>query len=155
MVFSIAPSRPLDVEAKMHDIAFAHDVLLALEAQAPRLARAGFAAIVDVILERDDLGANEAAFEISVDHAGGLRRGAARAHRPGADFFRPGGEIGQQSKQLIGTADHAVQTRLLESQVAQEFGAFGLRQLCDLRLDRGTYRHYYGMLHLRARAQGV
>src|SRR6202044_2429608 len=53
---AVAPS---NVEAEMHDIAFAHDVLLALEAQPSRLARASFTAVVDVILKSYDFGANE------------------------------------------------------------------------------------------------
>src|ERR1700676_3530764 len=85
-----------DVEAEMHDVAFAHDVFLAFEPQSPRLARTGFAAVVDVILERDDLGTNETALEIGVNHTSGLRRGAADAHRPGPPLFRPRREIGQQ-----------------------------------------------------------
>src|ERR1700683_3472834 len=102
MASPIAPSRPLDIEAKMHDVAFAHQVFLAFEPQPPGIPRTGLAAKVDVILERNDLGANESALEVGVNNAGGLRRGAAGAHRPGAHLFWSGGEIGQQSEQLVG-----------------------------------------------------
>src|SRR5476649_1037371 len=98
MVSPIAPRRPLDVEAEMHDVTLAHNVHLTLEPQPPGLAGAGFATVVEVIVECDHLGANEAALEIGVNHAGGLRCGAADAHRPGPHFLRPRGEISQQAE---------------------------------------------------------
>ena len=55
----------------------------------------------DEVLVGDDLGADEAALEVGVDHAGGLRRGGAGAHGPGAHFLRAGGEIGLQPEQLV------------------------------------------------------
>ena len=41
-----------------------------------------------IVGEGDHLGADEAALEIGVNHARGLRRGGADAHRPGAHFLR-------------------------------------------------------------------
>ena len=67
----------------------------------PALLRAGLALAGDVVAERDDFGADEAALEVRVDHARGLRRGGARAHRPGAHFLRAGREIGLQAEQLV------------------------------------------------------
>ena len=41
----------------------------------------------------DGLGADEAALEVGVDHAGGLRRRVAAMDRPGAHFLLAGGEV--------------------------------------------------------------
>src|SRR5213082_2951244 len=46
----------LDVEAEMDDVAVAHDVILALEAQFPRLLRAQLATVGDEIVVGGDLG---------------------------------------------------------------------------------------------------
>ncbi len=70
---------PLNVEAEVHDIAFLDDVFLALEPQLAGITRAGLALEPDVVVEADDLGADEAAFEIGVDDARGLRRGRTGA----------------------------------------------------------------------------
>ena len=61
-------------EAEMHDVAVGDDVVLAFEAKLAGIARAGFAAELDVIVIGDGLGADEAALEIGVDDAGRLRR---------------------------------------------------------------------------------
>ena len=47
-----------------------------------------FALVGDVVLVGDGLRADEAAFEVGVDHAGGLGRGGADRHGPGAHFLR-------------------------------------------------------------------
>ena len=64
----------------MHDVAVAHDVILAFEAELAGLARARLALAGDIILVGDRLGADEALLEIGVDDARRLRR--ARALRP-------------------------------------------------------------------------
>jgi hypothetical protein len=71
----IAPVRHLDVEPEVHDIALAHDVFLALQTQLADFAGAALAAIGDVVVVGDDLGTDEAAFEVGMNHSGGLRRG--------------------------------------------------------------------------------
>src|SRR3569623_1835243 len=66
---------PLDVEAEVHHVAVLHDVVLAF--QTPLAGFLGFllAAAGDEVGIGDDLGADEAAFEVGVDYGGGLRRG--------------------------------------------------------------------------------
>ena len=53
------------------------DVLLAFGAHLARVLRALFAREGDEVVEGDGLGADEAALEIGVDHAGRLGRGVA------------------------------------------------------------------------------
>ena len=57
----------------------------------------GLALEPDVVVEGDDLGADEAALEIGVDHARGLRRRRTGTHRPGAHLFLTGREVGLQA----------------------------------------------------------
>src|SRR5688572_31818004 len=61
----------------------------------------------DVVVIRRDLGADEAALEIGVDHAGGLRRGGAGRYGPGAHLLRPGGEIGLDRKSTRLNSSHS------------------------------------------------
>src|SRR5262245_58486733 len=63
--------RASDVEAEVDDVAVLDDVLLALEAQLAGLAALGLAAVVDEVLVVGHLGADEAAFDVAVDLAGG------------------------------------------------------------------------------------
>src|ERR1700694_6127591 len=69
-------------EPEMDDVAVGDDVILALEPKLAGVARAGLAAERHVVLPGDDLGADEAALEIAVDDAGGLRRPRAARPRP-------------------------------------------------------------------------
>src|SRR3546814_3301540 len=49
----------------------------------------------------DGLGADEAAFEVGVDDAGGLRRLGALLDRPGPRFLRPRREEGDEVEELV------------------------------------------------------
>src|SRR3546814_2334919 len=66
-----------DVEAEVQHVAFLDAVLLAFQAQAAGVAGAGFAAVLDEVVVADGFGADEALFEVGVDHAGGLGCGRA------------------------------------------------------------------------------
>ena len=76
MTFTIETpvARASDVESEVNHVAFLHDVGLALEPELAGFARAVLAAARDVLVVADDLGADEAALEVRVDRAGGLRR---------------------------------------------------------------------------------
>ena len=62
-----------DVEEEVHDVAVLHDVLLALDADLAHVAARLFGAQRHVVVVLDDLGADEAAFEVGVDYTGTLR----------------------------------------------------------------------------------
>ncbi len=57
--------------------------------------------------------------------------------------FGPAVKIGLQAQQPVGAADHAVQSRLAQAELGQEFAALGLVQLRDLRLDGRAHRHHH------------
>src|SRR5699024_4986439 len=74
----------LHVEAKLHHVPVAHHVLLALHAYLTARLGLRHGPSVHQLVEGDDLGLDEAAFEVGVDDAGGLRGGGARGGGPGA-----------------------------------------------------------------------
>src|SRR5215217_2410894 len=112
----------LDLRRKpeMHHVAVGDLVVLAFEPQLADVARAGLAAALDVILERDGLGADETTLKIRVDRAGGLRRARAFGHGPGARLLRTGGEERDEMQQPVAGADEAVEARLLQTDLGQE-----------------------------------
>src|SRR3546814_13028301 len=93
------------VEAKVKDIAVLDDVVLALGAHLAGLLGAGLAAAADEVVVGDGLGADEAALEVGVDDAGGLRRPAVALHGQGARRLRAGGEEGDAVETLIAGPD--------------------------------------------------
>ena len=79
----------LDVEAKVDDVAFLHDVFSTL-----RTKKAGFADGLqslqpDEVVVRRDLRADEAALDVAMNGPGGLRRFGPARDRPRANFFSP------------------------------------------------------------------
>ena len=73
-------------EPEVHDVAVRHDVVLALKPQLAGVARACLAAAGDIVVIADGFGADEAALEVLMDDAGGLRRFGASRDRPGAQL---------------------------------------------------------------------
>ncbi len=71
----------------MHHVAFLHDVLFAFEAEQALLARSRIGASAGEVCVADDLGADEAALDVGVDRAGGLRGARAARDRPGAHLY--------------------------------------------------------------------
>src|SRR5690606_12638663 len=96
---------PSGIEAEVHHVAFADDVILAFEPHLARFFSAGLTFEGDVVVIGDGFGADEAFLEIAVDDARGLRRSPAFLDRPGARFLRADGEIGLQTKQIIAGVD--------------------------------------------------
>ena len=76
-----------------------------------------------------------------MDHAGGLRALHALQNGPGARFLGPHGEIGNQPKQRITRADHAIQPAFFQAKGRQELPTISLRHLADFRFNRGGYHH--------------
>ncbi len=75
-----------------------------------------------------------------MDDAGGLGRGGADGHGPGAHFLHAGGEVGLQAQQLEGGADQAVQARFFHAHVLQEGFAVGVVEVDDFGFDGGADR---------------
>src|SRR5690606_13321312 len=92
------------------------------------------------------LGADEAALEVGVNHAGCLGCGVAHADCPGAHFLDPGREVGLQTQQCVRSTDHTVQTRLVHAHVGQEHVSVFVVELGNLSLDRRTNGHHWCVL---------
>ena len=77
-------ARSLHIKPELDDVAVGHDVVLAFHADASVGAGLGEAAVFDQVVVADDLGLDETALKVGVDHSGGLRRSPALVDRPGA-----------------------------------------------------------------------
>ena len=72
----------------MHHIAVLDDVILAFDTQLAGILGTVFTTVFNEIIIVYGFGTNEAALEISVDDAGGLRCGSPDLHGPRAHLFR-------------------------------------------------------------------
>lgn len=133
-----------NIEAKVHDIPVAHDVILSFAAQFAGFSGSLFAVTGHEIIVSDHLGTNKAALEIRMNDAGRARCRGLLRDGPGARLLGTGGEVGFEPKQAIAGAHDAVQARLVKPQIGQELGTFRLVQFYDLSFDGGTYRHHDG-----------
>src|SRR5574337_1614068 len=122
-------------EAEMHDVAVGDDIVLALEPELAGLPRARFAAKGHIVLVSDRLGANEAALEIAMDHAGRLGGLGALLDRPGARLLWARGEERDEAEGGVARADDAVEAGLAQADSGEIFLLLGLRQDRDLGLD--------------------
>src|SRR5262249_27870054 len=152
-----AKSRPrcLDIEPVMHDIAVVDNVLPAFEPHPSGFLRPVLPAVPDVIVERDHLGADEAALEVGVDDARGLRRRGADAYRPRADLLLACGEERLESEEREAGMDHAIEPGLGHPHVRQEECLVVRLQVRDLRFDRRGDRNHGGLLARDVRTQSV
>src|SRR5438270_1963774 len=140
-----------DVEAEADDVAVAHSVVLAFQAQLARLLRALLATARDEVIVGGDLGADEATSEVGVDHRRRLRRGGSRRNGPGAHLLRTGGEVGVQPEQPVRGADHAVEPRLVHPHVLEKQLLVLVGHVGDLRLDGSADRDHRRALLGRVR----
>src|SRR5689334_9872374 len=114
------PRSALHGKPKVDDVAVAHDVVLALEAELPRLAALRLAAEADEVLVRDHLGADEAALDVAVDLAGGLERRGPAADGPCAALVLARGEKADEVEERVARADEAGAGALGEAEVGEE-----------------------------------
>ena len=102
----------LDCAAEVDDVAVLDDVFLALEPlQVPGLGLFEGAGGVEVV-ERGDLGADEALGEVGVDLAGGLDGGGPALEVPAADLGLAGGEERDDADRVVSLADDPVAAQL-------------------------------------------
>jgi hypothetical protein len=100
----------LNVETEVDNITIFDDVLLTLKASATGSFSALLTFVLNVIVITDCLSADEAFFEVGVDHAGGLWGGCSLFDGPGADFFYACGKVGMQSQKFVASANNAVES---------------------------------------------
>src|SRR5580765_5739085 len=129
---------------EVDDVAVAHDVVLALEAELPRLAALRLAAQADEVLVRDHLGADEAALDVAVDLAGRLERRRAPADRPCAALVLARGEKADEVEERVARADEAGARAFRETEVGEERVAIARVELRDLGLEPRGERHLLG-----------
>ena len=98
---AVPGGRMSDVEAEVADVAVLDHVVAALQAHPALLLGPLLAAEPDEVVVGDDLGADEAALEIGVDHARRLRGGGTPMHGPGTRLLGADGEEGEQAQQLV------------------------------------------------------
>ena len=124
-----------DVEAEERHVAVVHDIVLALGADEAFLLGDGHAAAGFQVVERDDLSADEAALEVRVDLAGGLRRLRAARDRPGAALIAAARQERNEPQQAVRTLDEPVEAGLFDAELLEEHGALVGLELADLLLD--------------------
>src|SRR5690348_8352770 len=94
-------ARGSDIEAEVEDVAVLDRVILAFEAELAGIACPCFAAEYHIVVIGDGLGADEALFEVGMNHAGGFGRPGLAPHGPGPRLLRPHGEERDEVEQRI------------------------------------------------------
>ena len=125
-----------------------HDVTLAFAAHATSFADQLLAAMLLKVRHGVDLRANEAAFKVGVNDAGGLRGSGSLQDRPGANFLGTGSEVTLQTKQLIGRTRHGVQRGLVHPKTGKHLGAVVFGEFRKFALNLGAHHHHIAAVGL-------
>ena len=126
----------------MHDVAVLNDVLLAFLAQLARFATALLAAERHVILVACGLGLDEAAFEIRVDDAGGLRCFRPEGDSPGLCLLLAAGEVAMQAQKRICFACQAGKAAFRKPHLFQEHRSILGIHFGEVGFDLCRYGHW-------------
>ena len=133
----------------MHDIAVLDDIILAFNSEFACLPARGLTAESDEIFVLDDLGTDEPALEVRMDHTCALRRLSACAERPRAHLIAACGKERAEVKQGIRRLDEPVNTRLLQTYLLEEHLALLVSlQFGYLALDLSCYDEHLGLFVL-------
>src|SRR5450631_2953004 len=127
-----------DVELEVNDVAVFDDVLLAFELQLGVGAAGALGAVLDEVFPPDHFGLDEAALEVGVDDARGLRGLGAALDGPGAALVGAGGEEGDEVQDLVRGVRDGVEAGLLQAEALQKGRAIGGVQRGNLRLGGGA-----------------
>ena len=110
------------VELELDDVAVLHDVVAAFLTELAFLLDLRHGAFGgNEIVIGDDIGLDEALFEVGVDHAGGLRGGVALVDLPCAHFLLACGEEGGQAERVVADACQLVEAGFLKAGVGEHF----------------------------------
>src|SRR5262245_26750709 len=120
---SAAPSASqtrLRIEAEVHHVAFAHDIIPAFQPHLARFLGPEFAIVSDEVLIGDGLGADEPLFEVSVYHPRRLRGSPALVDGPGARLLRSDGEESHETQEVVAGVDQPGQAGLVQTDIVQK-----------------------------------
>ncbi len=104
----------------MHHIAVLNDVRLPFLPHLTGFFGFPFRTILNKILVRDCLRADESSLKIRVNHSGGLRSGPPDVDRPCADFLDARGEVRRVAEAVVRSADQSVQPGGFDAEVFQK-----------------------------------
>ena len=127
-----SPPRSLYVEEEFHDVAVLHDVFLALGTDEALFLAGRDRAVLDERFVRHDGGADEAALEIAVDLAGGLRRLGALLDRPCADLLGSCGQEADEPQKPVARLDELIETGFVHAHFFKKRLLFVRIELRDL-----------------------
>ena len=123
----------------MQDVPVLDEVLAALDPKASGLAARGLRTVLHVVVVANHLGANESLLKVAVNDPCGLGCSSSARNRPRTNLFHTGREVGVQLKQVVGLANQAVDTGLLELEVVEEHAALLVGfEFGDVGLGRGS-----------------
>src|SRR4051812_18780547 len=123
------PTSQLDIEAEFDDVAVGHGVVLALYAHLSTRTCFGHRAGIHDVLVGNDLGLDEAAFEVGMNHPGGLWRGGTPLDRPGPRLLRTGSEERLESERFETDPGQLVNAGFFLAHRLQQLERFFVRQL--------------------------
>ena len=115
----------LHVEQEVHDIAILYHVVLAFGADEACFLGGVPAAVLQEIAVAQGFGADEAAFEVSVNHACALWCLVACMERPGTAFLFACGKEGAETEDFVTLANDGVEARFLHAEFLKEFSLVG------------------------------
>ena len=93
------------------------------------------------VVEADDLGLDEALFEVGVDDTRRLRRLPALVDGPGARLLRAGGEVGLQAQRVEADAGELVEPALVLAGGCEQFGGIRGVEVDQFRLQLRVEEH--------------
>ena len=120
-ITSVKSGYGLDGEADVEDVALADDVLLALHPNEALRLRGVHRPGRDEVVVADHLGADEPAFQVRVDHAGGFGRLGAAPDLPGPRLILPRREERDEVEGAVSRPDDLVETRLVNAELVEQY----------------------------------
>src|SRR3954468_6266479 len=124
-----------DVEPDLEDVAVLDLVVLAFDAELADFLGLVPRTEVEQLVPADDLGADEAALQVGVDHAGALGRLRTGAERPRPRLLVARRQERAQAQQEVRGASDARQHALPQTEPFEQLGAFVVRELRGLRFE--------------------
>ena len=107
----------LNVKPELHNVAVAHDVFFAFDAQLARLTSLGFGAESGEVIKMHDLSSDEAALEVAMNDARSLWSFHAFGDGPGTGFFFARGQVSLKAEQGIHALDEQIHAAIVHTEI--------------------------------------